>query len=169
MRNLRHREVKPLAPGHTDNWRSQESNAEVDSRADKLTRLFRTPQDWDDRSQDWDMESGRLISSPSFASVPLCDLGCTSCSLCVSVSLYTKWRGWLIVFYSLSRFGVFPKSGVPTRHSDEVMSPRWEASLDAPAIENVRSCYKTSLAQPSCQGALGDCIKSFLCQRRLFC
>lgn len=43
MRNLRHREVKPLAPGHTDNWRSQESNAEVDSRADKLTRLFRTP------------------------------------------------------------------------------------------------------------------------------
>lgn len=88
------------------------------------------------------MESGRLISSPSFASVPLCDPGCPGCSLCVSVSPYIKRSGWLIVFYSLSRFGVFPKPGVPTRHSDEVMSPRWEAGLDAPAVENVRSCHR---------------------------
>ena len=41
----RHREVKPLAPGHTDNWRSQDPNSEVNSRAGKPTRLFRTPQD----------------------------------------------------------------------------------------------------------------------------
>lgn len=79
-----------------------------------------------------------------------------------------KWLADCLL-YSLSRFEVFPKPGVPTRHSDEAMSPSREAGLGAPAIDSVRSCHKTSLAQPSCRGALGDRRKSFLCQGRLFC
>ena len=123
-----------------------------------LTRLFCLPRI---EKGALALESGSLNSSPKFATILLCDPGCTSFFLCVLVSPCIKRSGWLIISYSLPRFWVFPKPGVPTRHSDEVMTHRWGSGLDAPAIESWWQLSQTSLAQPSCPGALGDSRGSF--------